>query len=74
MEGAHVVAIGMGLVWIGYAVGMYGYCLVRGYDVPFMQVFKATWTAPGAGEGSLGPVKPAGGAGEALIGPVKPGA
>jgi hypothetical protein len=30
-----VVAIGMGLVFAGYAVGIWGYCLVRGYDVSF---------------------------------------
>lgn len=43
-----MVAIGMGLVFIGYAVGMWGYCLVRGYNVPFMQVFTSRWSAPAA--------------------------
>ena len=38
-----MVAIGMALVWAGYAVGMWGYCLVRGYDVSFMNVFGAAW-------------------------------
>jgi len=41
-----MVAIGMALVWAGYAVGIWGYCLVRGYDVSFMNVFAAQW--PGA--------------------------
>lgn len=38
-----MVAVGMGLVWAGYAVGLYGYCLVRGYDVSFRDVFRAKW-------------------------------
>lgn len=41
-----MVAIGMGLVFTAYAVGMWGYCLVRGYNVTFAQVFAPTW--PGA--------------------------
>ena len=41
-----MVAIGMGLVFIGYAVSIWGYCLVRGYNVTFPQVFHAAW--PGA--------------------------
>lgn len=36
----------MGLVFAGYAVGIWGYCLVRGYDVSFGNVFAAKW--PGA--------------------------
>jgi hypothetical protein len=41
----HVVAIGMGLMFAGYAVTMWGYCLVRGYDVPFAGVFASTWSS-----------------------------
>lgn len=26
-------AIAMGLGWLGYSLGLWGYCLVRGYDV-----------------------------------------
>jgi hypothetical protein len=33
-------------VWAGYAVSIWGYCLVRGYDVSFANVFAAQW--PGA--------------------------
>ena len=36
----------MGLVFFAYAAGMWGYCLVRGYDVTFAQVFAPAW--PGA--------------------------
>jgi hypothetical protein len=44
LEGADVVAIGMGLLFAGYAVAIWGYCLVRGYDVTFAQVFSPTWS------------------------------
>jgi hypothetical protein len=26
-------AIGFGIVWAGYTLGLWGYCLIRGYDV-----------------------------------------
>jgi hypothetical protein len=42
-----MVAIGMGFVFFGYAVAMWGYCLVRGYNVTFADVFKNEW--PGGG-------------------------
>jgi hypothetical protein len=52
----HVTAIGMGLAFGAYALGMWGYCLVRGYNVPFTSMFGQTWpgsqvnmTAPTAG-------------------------
>jgi hypothetical protein len=48
-----MVAIGLAAVWAGYAVTLYGYCLVRGYDVPFAALFRATW--PGGGAPSAGP-------------------
>lgn len=38
-----MVAIGMGLVFAAYAVGIWGYCLVRGYDVSFANVFASRW-------------------------------
>jgi hypothetical protein len=43
MEGAGVVAIGLAMVWAGYAAGIWGYCLVRGYDVSFANVFASQW-------------------------------
>ena len=74
-----VLAIGLGLAWAGYAAGIWGYCLVRGYDVTFRQCFAATWpgAAPAAGEGTA-----AGGAagvgtargGRAGVGTAAPGA
>jgi hypothetical protein len=51
-----MVAIGMGVLWAAYLIGIYGYCLVRGYDVPFGNLLKTSWVAgtpaaaaPGAG-------------------------
>ncbi len=38
-----MVAVGVGLVWAGYALSMWGYCLVRGYDVSFRDVFRTQW-------------------------------
>jgi len=38
-----MVAIGMAMVWAGYAVSIWGYCLVRGYDVSFANVFATRW-------------------------------
>jgi len=34
-----MVWIGFGLVWLGYGAGMYGYSLVRGYNLSGRQVF-----------------------------------
>lgn len=45
-----MIPVGLGLVWAGYTVGMWGYCLVRGYNVTFMQLFKPAW--PGAAKAS----------------------
>lgn len=38
-----MVPIGMGIIWAGYTLGIYGYCLVKDYDVQFPALFKATW-------------------------------
>jgi len=47
-----MVPIGMALAWGGYTLGMWGYCLVRGYDVTFMQLFKPVWPGKQAAGGS----------------------
>ena len=28
-----MIAIGMGMAWVGYSFGLWGYCLIRGYNV-----------------------------------------
>jgi hypothetical protein len=57
-----VTGIGMGLLFGAYTLGLWGYCLVRGYNVPFTSMFGQTWpgaqvnsTAPAAGH-SLGTI------------------
>jgi len=34
-----MIAIGMGLAWLSYATGLWGYCLIRGYDISPKQIF-----------------------------------
>lgn len=52
-----MVAIGVGLVWLGYTTGLYGYCLIRGYNVTLKQLVSPTWppvsfkTGPQGGSG-----------------------
>jgi hypothetical protein len=36
-----MLGVGFLLVWAGYGVGSYGWCMVRGYDVPFR-----AWMSP----------------------------
>lgn len=38
-----MTAIGFGLALGAYALGLWGYCLVHDYNVPFPALFKATW-------------------------------
>ena len=45
-----MVAIGFAVAWAGYALGMFGYCLLRDYDVTLPALFKTTW--PGSGSGT----------------------
>jgi len=40
-----MIAIAMGVVLAGYAAGIWGVCLVRGYNVRFRDVWKGTWPA-----------------------------
>jgi len=40
------IGIGLAVIWAGYTLGIWGYCLVKAYDVPFPALFKSTW--PGA--------------------------
>lgn len=57
-----MIPIGLGLAYAGYVIGLYGFILVRGYDVPFTSMFAQTWPG-GAREGGGTPVLPAGSAG-----------
>lgn len=41
-----MIPVGVGVVFLAYTTGIWGYCLVRGYNVQFRQLFGARW--PGA--------------------------
>jgi hypothetical protein len=38
-----MLGIGFGLVWVGYLYGLYGYCLIKGYNVTAKQLVAPTW-------------------------------
>lgn len=38
-----MTGIGMGLAFAAYTLGIWGYILVRGYNVPFTSMFGQTW-------------------------------
>ena len=44
-----MIVIGIAMAWAGYTVGLWGYCLVQGYDVPFSAMFHTTWPTDVAG-------------------------
>lgn len=44
-----MIAIGIGLAYGAYTLGLWGYCLVRGYDVPFTYMFGQTWKSTASG-------------------------
>lgn len=48
-----MIPIGVGVVWLAYTTGIWGYCLVRGYNVKFTQLFGATWPAGKAAASTL---------------------
>jgi hypothetical protein len=43
MGAGAVVVIGGALALAGYAVGIYGYCMTRGYAVSFPEVWAPRW-------------------------------
>ena len=51
-----MTAFGLGLACAWYTVFMWGYCLVRDYNVTVADLFKASWpgaTADGTGQGTV---------------------
>lgn len=38
-----MLALGMGLLFVGYTVSLYGYILIKGYDISFAQMFGSNW-------------------------------
>lgn len=49
-----MIVIGVGVAYLGYAAGVWGYCLIRGYNVTGPQLFGKIW--PGPAKASLQPV------------------
>jgi hypothetical protein len=48
-----MMAVAVGVAFLGYSVGVWGYCLVRGYDVTFGALWKTTWPGPAAPASTL---------------------
>jgi hypothetical protein len=38
-----MAAVGVGIVWAAYFLGLYGYCLVRGYNITPKQLLATNW-------------------------------
>lgn len=61
---AAVIALVFALAWSDYAVGFWGWCLLRGYDVPFRQVvsplhpYSGKWPPPKIPKTQVFPGKP----------------
>ncbi len=41
-----MIPIGVGVAFLGYAAGIWGYCLIRGYNVTGPDLFKMKWPGP----------------------------
>jgi hypothetical protein len=71
-------AIGIGLGWIAYTAALWGYCLIRGYNVTLTQlvnpVSPVTWKQATAGQVPQGQIMPSasssGTVGQGTAGPV----
>lgn len=45
-----MLAVGMAMVFAGYTIGLYGWILVKGYDIPFISLFnRQSWPTAKAG-------------------------
>lgn len=38
-----MAGIGIGAVLLGYSLSLYGYILIRGYDIGFVELFHSKW-------------------------------
>lgn len=47
-----MVAVVLAVMLGGYAVGIWGYCLVQGYNVPFTGLWSTAWPGGGSGGGT----------------------
>lgn len=55
-----MIPIGVGITFLAYTTGIWGYCLVRGYNVKFTQLFKTTWPGAQSGPVTAGPTSASG--------------
>lgn len=58
-----MVALGLGTVWAGYYLFLYGYCLVRGYDVGFTDLIHSAWPGTASKAATAAPTGQGGGGG-----------
>jgi hypothetical protein len=47
-----MAAIGIATIYVGYSLGLWGYCLIKGYNVGLKELFMPTWPPPLAGQGN----------------------
>lgn len=38
-----MIGLAFAVIWAGYAAALYGWCLIRGYDVTVKQLVSTTW-------------------------------
>ena len=50
-----MIALGFGVIWIGYAVGFTGYAWVRGYNLSFTEIVSPTKFYTGQWKPGVGP-------------------
>ncbi len=44
-----MAGLGIALIWVSYSFGLYGYCLLKGYNVTPKQLFGPNWP-PGSND------------------------
>jgi hypothetical protein len=55
-----MAGIGIGLAWAAYTGILWGYCLIRGYDVTIKQLMSSQWPAGVSGRGPQSIAPPGG--------------
>lgn len=58
-----MVGVAIGLLWLSYYGGLYGYCLIRGYDVTPKELLSPSWPQYGPSDGGSSESGPKGGSG-----------
>lgn len=50
-----MIPIGMGVSFAAYAIGVLGYCWLRGYNITFGNLWAQTWPAKGKAAAGAAP-------------------